>query len=277
MLSSAEIGTLITALGTSVGRDDFNIEKLRYHKIIIMTDADVDGSHIRTLLLTFFFRQMPTLIERGYLYIAQPPLYRVARNKTEKYLLDNRAFESYLIDLGVAEATLKLSNGQSFTTGGLKRLLEAAQVLKPSIDAIAGRVGRQDVVEQAALAGAFAASFDDPAIIAKRLAANMDKVDADPQALWEGKYDSERGFSLQRNLRGVPENSLLDVDLLKSGEARKLEAGIAEFMPLFNQSAELLVDDNDPIRVAGPWLSSMPSSPPPARASPSSAIKVWAR
>ncbi len=136
MLGSQEIGTLITALGTGIGRDEFDIEKLRYHKIIIMTDADVDGAHIRTLLLTFFFRQMPEIIEGGYLYIAQPPLYKVARGKSEVYLKDQNALEDYLIQMGVDGAILRLGTGEEIVGPDLARVVEEARNVRRVLSAL---------------------------------------------------------------------------------------------------------------------------------------------
>ena len=153
MLSSAEIGTLITALGTGIGREEFNADKLRYHKIIIMTDADVDGAHIRTLLLTFFYRQMFELIERGHLYIAQPPLYKVKRGSSEQYLKDSKALENYLIETGLDGATLVLATGEERAGSDLRQIVEEALQVRAALDAIHSRYSRT-VVEQAAIAGA---------------------------------------------------------------------------------------------------------------------------
>src|SRR5258705_1899789 len=152
MLGSEQIGTLITALGTGIGRDDFDLAKLRYHKIILMTDADVDGAHIRTLLLTFFFRQMPALIEGGYLYIAQPPLYKVTRGKSEQYLKDERALEDYLIDTGLDNRVFKTASGESRGGRDLASLVEDARVIRGTLHNLHSRYSRR-VVEQAAIAG----------------------------------------------------------------------------------------------------------------------------
>src|SRR6478736_1794488 len=152
MLSSAEIGTLITALGTGIGRDDFDLFKLRYHKIIIMTDADVDGSHIRTLLLTFFYRQMVSLIEGGHLYIAQPPLYKVKRGQSERYLKDEKALEDYLIGEGLDDALL--ITGENASRGGadFRDIVESARRIVAILKGLHGRYPRF-VIEQAAIAG----------------------------------------------------------------------------------------------------------------------------
>jgi len=152
MLASEQIGTLITALGTGIGTDEFNPDKLRYHKIIIMTDADVDGSHIRTLLLTFFFRQMRDLIDRGYIYIAQAPLYKVTRGKSEQYLKDDRALEDYLTNTGLDDTVFRTHSGDERAGADLKVLVEEARTIRNVLNGLHSRYSRK-VVEQAAIAG----------------------------------------------------------------------------------------------------------------------------
>ena len=223
MLSSQEIGTLITALGTGIGRDEFNIEKLRYHKIIIMTDADVDGAHIRTLLLTFFFRQMPQLIEAGNLYIAQPPLYKVSRGKSEVYLKDQAALEDYLVDQGVEGALLRLPTGEEIAGQDLARVVEGARNFKRILDAFPTHYPRH-IVEQAALAGAFdpgkaAANLQG---VADDVATRLDLVALEYERGWQGRITQDQGIRLTRVLRGVEEIRTLDGAVLRSGEARKL-------------------------------------------------------
>src|SRR5438270_10431290 len=160
MLSNVEIATLITALGTGIGREEFNPDKLRYHKIIIMTDADVDGSHIRTLLLTFFFRQMPELIERGHIYIAQPPLYKTSRGKSEQYLKDERALEDFLINTGLEEAVLRIYTGEERAGEDLRRVVMQARTIRNVLAGLHSRYNRQ-VVEQAAIAGVLTPTITD--------------------------------------------------------------------------------------------------------------------
>ena len=226
MLSSQEIGTLITALGTGIGRDDFDISKLRYHKIIIMTDADVDGAHIRTLLLTFFYRQMPELVEGGHLYIAQPPLYKVAKGKSETYLKDERALEDYLIDVGIQDTKLVLSTGEERAGQDLRQIVEEARTTARLIDDLHSRYTRF-VVEQAVIGGAFAPDLwlsaeranEVAGVIAKRL----DAVSEEIEQGWEGGFGND-GFAFKRELRAVTEVHMLDRALLGSQEARRLHA-----------------------------------------------------
>ncbi|MET7244668.1 DNA topoisomerase (ATP-hydrolyzing) subunit B [Methylobacterium sp. EM32] len=228
MLSSQEIGTLITALGTGIGRDGthaFNPDKLRYHRIIIMTDADVDGSHIRTLLLTFFFRQMPELIERGHLYIAQPPLYKAQKGKTAIYLKDDRALEDYLIDGGVDGAVLKLATGTEFGGAQLKALVDEARGVRQVLHGMHSRYDRV-VVEQAAIAGALRPSVaGNPAeaeVVADEIARRLNTIADEIEQGWEGEA-KDGGYVLSRTLRGVRQVAVLDEALISSQEARRLD------------------------------------------------------
>src|SRR5262249_10834656 len=224
MLSSQEIGTLITALGTGIGRDDFDLSKLRYHKIIIMTDADVDGAHIRTLLLTFFYRQMPELVEKGHLYIAQPPLYKVNKGKSETYLKDQRAYEDYLIDAGLEEARLELASGEVRGGRDLRDIVEQARGIAKVIDDLHSRYQRF-VVEQAAIGGAFEQklllSAEQANGAAQAIAFRLDALADETERGWSGRLGNE-GYVFRREVRGVSEVHTLDRGLIGSLEARRL-------------------------------------------------------
>ncbi len=234
MLSSEQIGTLITALGTGIGTDEFAADKLRYHKIIIMTDADVDGAHIRTLLLTFFYRQMRELIDRGHLFIAQPPLYKVARGKSEQYLKDERALENYLIDTGLEDTTLALSSGEIRAGNDLRKLVEDARVIRNLLRGLHSRYNRQ-VVEQAAILSVLNADiFGDAqkAVAAvPYIARRLDALSEETERGWEGEFTEGEGFKFERTLRGVKEVAVIDKALLGSADARKLD----EFAPLLQK------------------------------------------
>ncbi len=223
MLSSDMIGTLITALGTGIGRDEFNLSKLRYHKIIIMTDADVDGAHIRTLLLTFFFRQMPELIEAGHLYIAQPPLYKVARGRSEVYLKDQAALEDYLIQQGVEGTTLRLGSGEEITGADLTRVVEEARLARRIIQAYPTHYPPH-ITEQAAIAGALlpGAVDADAAGVGAAVAQRLDMIAAEYERGWTARPTQDGGIRLSRVLRGVEETRLLDGPMLRSAESRRL-------------------------------------------------------
>jgi DNA gyrase subunit B len=225
MLSSQEIGTLITALGTGIGRDDFNIEKLRYHKIIIMTDADVDGAHIRTLLLTFFYRQMPDLVEKGHLYIAQPPLYKVSKGKSETYLKDQAALEDYLIEAGLSETVLRLGSGEQRAGRDLRDIVEQARSVQRLMDGLHSRYARF-VVEQAAIGGGLnvrmLASRPTAEAVAKDIATRLDVIAEETERGWQGRLSDNEGLVLARELRGVKEVHALDRAFLGSADARRL-------------------------------------------------------
>ncbi|MEH7828632.1 DNA topoisomerase (ATP-hydrolyzing) subunit B [Gemmobacter denitrificans] len=246
MLSSETVGTLITALGTGIGRDEFDIKKLRYHKIIIMTDADVDGAHIRTLLLTFFYRQMPEIIDGGYLYIAQPPLYKVARGKSEVYLKDQAAFEDYLIQQGVEGAVLRLGTGEEVAGADLLRIVEGARAFRRVLEAFPTHYPR-NILEQAALAGAFdqGRADADLQLVADMVARRLDGVAVEYERGWQGRITQDHGIRLSRILRGVEELRTLDGAVLRSGEARKLSQMSAQSRDVFASGARLVRKDRD--------------------------------
>ncbi len=253
MLSSQEIGTLITALGTGIGRDDFNISKLRYHKIIIMTDADVDGSHIRTLLLTFFFRQMREVIERGHLYIAQPPLYKVKRGSSEQYLKDEPAREDYLINNGLDSAVLRLATGEERAGADLRAMVEEARVVRRVLMSLHSRYDRS-IVEQAAIAGALhPISAQDEAgadALAKMIAARLNQGAEETERGWDG-YVENGGYIFTREVRGVRQAATLDAGLLASAEARRLHDHASPLREVFEKAA-VFVRKSDERPVGGP-------------------------
>nr|WP_314094751.1 DNA topoisomerase (ATP-hydrolyzing) subunit B [uncultured Shinella sp.] len=254
MLSSQEIGTLITALGTSIGKDEFNADKLRYHKIIIMTDADVDGAHIRTLLLTFFFRQMPELIERGHLYIAQPPLYKVARGKSSQYLKDEKALEEYLINAGLDDATLELGSGEVRAGQDIRELIQDALRLRTLIDGLHSRYSRS-IVEQAAITGALnlELSHDRDAFAAKaeEVARRLDLIAEETERGWTGSVASDGGLRFERMVRGVKEFAHIDMALIGSADARHIDQLSPRFQDAYRVPPTLRRKDGT-VELTGP-------------------------
>ena len=252
MLSSQEIGNLVMALGTGIGRDEFNIDKLRYHKIVIMTDADVDGAHIRTLLLTFFYRQMPELIEKGHLFIAQPPLYKVSRGKSEVYLKDQAALDDYLVEQGIDGAVLKLGSGMDIVGADLARVVNEARQLKRVLDAFPTHYPRH-ILEQAAIAGAFVPGAVDADLqgVADKVAQRLDLIALEYERGWQGRITQDHGIRLARILRGVEEVRTLDGPMLRSGEARKTGSFTESLQEVYNTPATLMRKDRTQV-IHGP-------------------------
>jgi len=249
MLGSAEIGTLIAAIGTGIGAEEFDVAKARYHRIVIMTDADVDGSHIRTLLLTFFFRQMPQLIEKGFLYIAQPPLYQVKRGSAKAvYLKDETALEEYRISAGLRDAVFTQHDGVQRAGNDLRALVDHARVTRNLLQPLMRKIGSLDVAEQAAIAGLLGlAILDDPAQIAEAarvLARRLDGLSPPAERGWRGEVAGQT-FIITRTRHGVTERYELDAQLLKSAEARRLDDRTGELQEVYAKPGKLVAKDKE--------------------------------
>jgi DNA gyrase subunit B len=258
MLSSAEIGTLITALGTGIGpgepaRGGFDVGKLRYHRIVIMTDADVDGSHIRTLLLTFFFRQMPELIDHGHLYIAQPPLYRAKRGSEERYLKDDRALEDYLLEKALGGTGLRLADGQALAGEALEEAVDMLRQTASRIRRLAATVP-PEIVEQAAVSGALTLDPARATAAAATLVARLNVLALPAERHWNATH-GEAGLQLWRVVRGVTERHTLDQAALRSAEARWLEERHATLEREFGGAGAALVQDSAETPLAGPAMA----------------------
>ncbi|MFE8585116.1 DNA topoisomerase (ATP-hydrolyzing) subunit B [Sphingomonas sp. NCPPB 2930] len=238
MISSKEIGTLIQAMGTGIGRDDFNADKLRYHKIVIMTDADVDGAHIRTLLLTFFYRQMPELIERGHLYIAQPPLYKATKGRSEVYLKDDTALDEYLVEAGVSTMVLE-GPGGARSGNDLKALVDHARRMRTLMRYVPRRYDAA-IIEVLALAGAL-----DPVLTREQRMATVTETtrrleSGDHEARWSARLTEDGGVHFERLWRGVTDHHIVEASFIASAEARKLHSLAAEQAESFAQAGKLV-------------------------------------
>ena len=254
MLSSVEIGTLITALGAGVGNADMDVEKIRYHKVIIMTDADVDGSHIRTLLLTFFFRHMRPLIEKGYLYIAQPPLFRAKRGQSEVYLKDQRELDIYLMDAGLKDAVLISADGSQMAGADLVDVANLAVATSRLIETVGRQLGNRDVIEQAAIAGLINPAMLDNAKAADDLANRLEAKADSLEKGWSGMVEqTENGPAIvvQRRLRGITERHIIDRRIVSTGEARRLDEAATHLQTIYGKPASLRYA-NQQITINGP-------------------------
>ncbi|MGA8399523.1 MAG: toprim domain-containing protein, partial [Stellaceae bacterium] len=252
MLGSAEIGTLIQALGTGIGSEDFDAEKARYHRIIIMTDADVDGSHIRTLLLTFFFRQMHELIDKGFLYIAQPPLYRLQRgNAKPVYLKDDPALEAYCVESALRDAVFHQHDGGQRGGNDLRDLLERARTQRRALLPLAAKVGNLAIVEQAAIAGALHGDPLRVAEAAEDTAARLNIIDGGADGVWLGEANATADMIFSRTRQGVGERRLVEAALTGSSEARRLDAENAALRETYEAPGRLVARERE-FRITGP-------------------------
>ena len=245
MLSSAEVGTMVTAFGTGIGREDFDADKCRYHKIIIMTDADVDGAHIRTLLLTSFLRQMPELIERGYIYIAQPPLYRAKRGNSEIYLKDDKEMEEYLINIGTSDTVLVMGDGTQIAGADLVQRAEQARVARQLIVNMSKHIPAR-LLEQMAIEGLFAPD----AVLDESFVQKLDAMEPEYERGWQCKKEGH-SYELSRSLRGVTERYVVDEAMLQCGEAKCLTDMVADLKEFYAEPGVLKNKDVE-FKINGP-------------------------
>ncbi|MBL94762.1 MAG: DNA gyrase subunit B [Alphaproteobacteria bacterium MarineAlpha3_Bin5] len=249
MLSSAEIGTLIAALGTGIGDEDFNIEKCRYHKIIIMTDADVDGSHIRTLLLTFFYRKMRQIIENGYLYIAQPPLYRAKKGSSEVYLKDDSAMEDHLFSLAIDDGAVFISfDGVQIASEDLRKLLEEARVEKQLLSQLSNHIPMR-IIEQAAILGALNTELlkdsQHSDEISSYIARRLNALEVEHERGWKGRTLSDGGLEFHRSLRGVSQTHAIDTAIIRSSDARKLDQMAGKLQKFYARPGKIVTKEQE--------------------------------
>ncbi|SEP62506.1 DNA gyrase subunit B [Devosia sp. YR412] len=254
MISSDQVGTLITALGTGIGREEFNADKLRYHKIIIMTDADVDGAHIRTLLLTFFYRQTPELLERGHIYIAQPPLYKAMRGRSEQYLKDEDALNDYLIEAGLEDAVFTTRDGHQHAGPDLQGIVQQARSIVAAIDNLNTRYNR-NLVEQASIVGGLdpdgLADADKMGEVLTRVGNRLDRISDEWEQGWTGAITDADELAFSRTVRGVAETHMLDKALLQSADARKLRQ-LADRLDEIYGGVPTLLRKGETIPIYGP-------------------------
>ncbi|MBA3813188.1 MAG: DNA topoisomerase (ATP-hydrolyzing) subunit B [Alphaproteobacteria bacterium] len=253
MIHSEQIGTLITALGMGIGRDEFNVDKARYHKIILMTDADVDGSHIRTLLLTFFYRQMPEVIERGYLYIARPPLFKATRGKSVLYLKDEKSLVNYLVEGGLDGASLVLHNGEQVAGPDLRRIIDTCLQVQEMIEIPAKQIGAPFILEQAAVVGLLSldAAPSEAADSLQKLVDRLNLIGQVGQKTWTGSVDETHTLTVSRTLQGVEENYKIRSSLLNTAEVRQLDRLKANLAEAFTGIPTLKIKEES-VPILGP-------------------------
>ena len=258
ILSSTEIGTLITALGAGIGNQEFNVEKLRYHKVVIMTDADVDGSHIRTLLLTFFFKEMPELIRQGYLYIARPPLYKITKNKEEHYIMDDDELFEALIEYGIKDYSFESFDKKIYDSKKLHSLLLKIKEIQNLLSKLPDRYDSK-TIEQIAIAQGLdlnQKSFqDDPKNAQKAaeyIATSLDSISEEYERGWSGSFDVDAGYKFTRKVRGVTEERKIDLNLLQSQIIETLVKDYKETFRIFEDSGKLYRDSSEPIKINSP-------------------------